>query len=42
MMQDLEPPALSVHKRCVWFVDNHVDEQPIPCRITAPHTLPNR
>ena len=34
--------TIGVHKSCAWFVDNHVDEQPIPCRTTAPHTLPNQ
>ena len=40
--QDIASLTIDVHKSCAWFVDNHVDEQPIPCRTTAPHTLPNQ
>jgi hypothetical protein len=36
----ISPLTLCVHKRCVWHVDNHVDERPIPRRTTAPYTLP--
>ena len=39
--QDIGSSTLPVHKRCAWHVDNHVDERPIPCRTTTPHTLPN-
>jgi len=41
-VEDICTVDLNVHKRCVWFVDNHVDERPKLCRITAPHWLPNR
>jgi len=40
--QDVGYPTLSVHKRCGWIVDNHVDERPILCSTKGPCTLPNR